>query len=156
MNKKGFFHWLCIMMLSVVILIFSDSGVVNADVLAEIQFTLLFMEDGAWKDYMGNEKVLDENGIVSSIKSRDLTASTYQNGSKLESIIKGDVNKLKDFNGLDQPWNGVDIGSEDIAGRQLQIVVPNTTLSQAQIDGINNAIDYGTINGIDVIIIVGK
>ena len=70
---------------------------------------------------------IDEWGIVTSVKSRDLSCKTYQDSSKLESIIKKDVDKLADFSGRN--WNGIKIKSSDISGRQLQIVVPDIEFS---------------------------
>ena len=35
-----------------------------------------------------------ENGVVTSVKSRDLGAKTYQNGNKLEKVIVKDINKV--------------------------------------------------------------
>ena len=97
---------------------------------------------------------IDERGIVTSVKSRDLSCKTYQDSSKLESIIKKDVDKLADFSGRN--WNGIKIKSSDISGRQLQIVVPDIELSNSQIEGINNAIDYANAKDIKIILTVGK
>lgn len=81
---------------------------------------------------------------------------TYQNGKTLENTIRKDIDKLSEFNGLDKPWNGVNIKASDITGKQLQIVVPNTKLTEVQIQGINNAISYGKQKGIKIIITVGR
>ena len=97
---------------------------------------------------------IDERGIVTSVKSRDLSCKTYQDSSKLESIIKKDVDKLADFSGRN--WNGIKIKSSDISGRQLQIVVPDIELSNSQIESINNAIDYANAKDIKIILTVGK
>lgn len=48
------------------------------------------------------------------------------------------------------------VKKSDIKAKQLQIVVPNTTLNQKQIVAINNAIQYGKNKGISVIITVGR
>ena len=97
---------------------------------------------------------IDERGIVTSVKSRDLSCKTYQDSSKLESIRKKDVDKLADFSGRN--WNGIKIKSSDISGRQLQIVVPDIELSNSQIESINNAIDYANAKDIKIILTVGK
>ncbi|SCY74894.1 RHS repeat-associated core domain-containing protein [Butyrivibrio sp. INlla14] len=97
---------------------------------------------------------IDADGVVTSVKSRDLTSSTYQNGSRLEYQIKKDVDSLNSYSG--GTWNGVDISSDVISGKQLQIVVPNVELTEAQIEAINNATAYANEKGIDIIITVGK
>ncbi len=110
------------------------------------------MNNNVGQNYPVIDKI-DENGVVTSVKSRDLNCKTYQNGSNLEKTIKKDIDKVANFDGAD--WNGVDIEASDITGRQLQIVVPNTTLSDAQIKAINNAIQYGKSKGVKVIITIG-
>ncbi|QLB52797.1 hypothetical protein FFV08_09435 [Streptococcus sanguinis] len=90
---------------------------------------------------------------ATSVKSRDLNAKTYQNGSKLKSVVKQDINKLKDFELVN--WKGIELEGETITKRNLDIVVPNTKLSQSQIDGLNEAIAYGKENGVTVNIYVG-
>ena len=47
---------------------------------------------------------IDEKGIVTSVKSRDLNCKTHQNGKTLENTIKKDIDKLTDYNGK----NGVE------------------------------------------------
>ena len=95
-----------------------------------------------------------ENGVVTSVKSRDLGAKTYQNGNKLEKVIVKDINKVSGFIG--ETFNGKFVNAEEIVGRQLQVVVPNVTLSEAQINAVNNATKHGIDKGIKLIITVGK
>lgn len=97
---------------------------------------------------------IDKDGVVTSVKSRDLNCTTYQNGSKLESVIKRDIDKLAKFNG--KTWGGTTISPSQITGKQLQIVFPNSTLTQTQIKAINSAISYGREKGIKVLITVGR
>ncbi len=95
-----------------------------------------------------------ENGVVTSVKSRDLGAKTYQNGNKLEKVIVKDINKVSGFIG--ETFNGKFVNAEEIVGRQLQVVVPNVTLSEAQINAVNNATKHGIEKGVKLIITVGK
>ena len=95
-----------------------------------------------------------ENGVVTSVKSRDLGAKTYQNGNKLEKVIVKDINKVSEFIG--ETFNGKFVNAEEIVGRQLQVVVPNVTLSEAQINAVNNATKHGIDKGVKLIITVGK
>jgi hypothetical protein len=97
---------------------------------------------------------MDADGVVTSVKSRDLTSSTYQNASRLEYQIKKDVDALDAFSG--KKWNGIEISSSDITGKQLQIVVPDVEMSEGQIQSINNATRYANEKGIDIIITIGK
>ncbi len=87
-----------------------------------------------------------ENGVVTSVKSRDLGAKTYQNGNKLEKVIVKDINKVSGFIG--ETFNGKFVNAEEIVGRQLQVVVPNVTF--------NNATKHGIDKGVKLIITVGK
>ena len=48
------------------------------------------------------------------------------------------------------------VNAEEIVGRQLQVVVPNVTLSEAQINAVNNATKHGIDKGVKLIITVGK
>ena len=103
-----------------------------------------------------NYPVIDKEseGIITSIKSRNLKCNTYQNGKTLENQIKRDVNKLYNFEGTS--WNGINIRYEDICGKQLQLAVPDIELSELQIDALNKAIEYANSKEIDIIITVIK
>lgn len=96
---------------------------------------------------------IDDTGIVTSVKSRDLTSGTYQNGNTLANRIKRDIDALFKFNG--KTWGGTDITAADITGKQLRIVVPNTTLNSSQVQGINSAIQYANSRGIKILITIG-
>ncbi|MEG0416676.1 MAG: hypothetical protein RR565_11140 [Erysipelothrix sp.] len=97
---------------------------------------------------------IDENGVVTSVKSRDLSAKTYQNGKTLENTIKKDIDKLAGYKGAN--WGGTNIKPNQITGKQLQIVIPNQAITQSQINSINSAIEYGNTNGIKIIITIGR
>ena len=97
---------------------------------------------------------IDKDGVVTSVKSRDLNCKTYKNGSKLKSRIKKDIDKLVDFKGARH--GKTKILAEEIKGKQLQMVVPDKSLSLEQIEAINEAIAYGKKKGIKVIITVGR
>ena len=96
---------------------------------------------------------IDDAGIVTSVKSRDLTSATYQNGNTLANRIKKDIDALFKFNG--KTWGGTEIEAASITGKQLRIVVPNTTLNSSQIQGINSAIQYANSKGIKILITIG-
>ena len=102
-----------------------------------------------------NFPVIDrlENRVITSIKSRDLSAESYLTGKRLEYTIKSDINKLIDFERGSK--NNIDVTPEDYSFKCLEVVVPNVTLNESQINCINNAIEYGKLNNIIVKITVG-
>ena len=96
---------------------------------------------------------IDSNGVATSIKSMDLRVS-YQKPGRLESAIRADIRKVANFNG--DRFGDVRVRPNQITGRQLQIVVPDITLTIGQIQAINNAIEYAKRYGVEVIITIGK
>ena len=71
----------------------------------------------------------------------------------MEYTIKSDINKLIDFERGSK--NNIDVTPEDYSFKCLEVVVPNVTLNESQINCINNAIEYGKLNNIIVKITVG-
>ena len=61
-------------------------------------------------------------GIVTSIKSIDLGATTYQSMARLKSLLNGYVRKLDEFNGA--AFNGARIRPGDIKDKVLHVVIP--------------------------------
>jgi len=92
---------------------------------------------------------MDGNGVITSIKSYDLTMPSKQ-GRNLEYGIRADIRSVANFDGVGR----IDI--DIVTGRQLQIVVPNVTLTPSQIQSINNAIEYGQQYGVTIIITIGR
>ena len=94
-----------------------------------------------------------ENRTITSIKSRNLSAKSYLTGKRLEYTIKNDINKLINFE--KGRMNGNRVNPEDYSFKCLEVVVPNVTLNESQINCINNAIEYANKNNIILKIIVG-
>ena len=70
--------------------------------------------------------------MVTSIKSIDLSKTTYEDMGKLERVVRAYIDKVSDFNGA--RFNGVQIELDDIAERQLLLVIPDSiTLEQQTI-----------------------
>ena len=69
-----------------------------------------------------------------SIKSLDITQSTYSVASKLESKLKEYLNKLAGFQGASNASGSV----SNVSTRVLELAIPDVTLTQAQINVINN------------------
>ena len=112
--------------------------------------------DDMYNNTGSNYPVIDkfEDGVATSVKSRDLNSKTYQNGSKLESVIKRDVDKLANFDGA--KWGDTNIKPGETKSRKLLIVVPDVSLSDAQTKAINNAITYVNRKGVTIEIVVEK
>ncbi len=64
-----------------------------------------------------------ENGAVTSIKSIDLDAPTYQSILTLRRKLETYVDKVADFQ--DAEFNGFRISPQDITGRTLDLVIPH-------------------------------
>lgn len=112
----------------------------------------ILLENNVGSNYPVIDRI-DEQGIVTSVKSRDLSCKTYQDGKTLEYVIKKDIDKITSFSGRN--WNGIKIKPSDISGKQLQLVVPNIDLSASQIEAINNSIKYAATKDIKIILTVG-
>ena len=141
-----------------------------ADLNTDVEITDL--PDGTWQEdpfkrgWIVDEKynnlgatypVIDrfdpDTGTITNVKSRDLTGKTYQDGSKLYSVLKKDMDSVADF--VPQTNSHVELSASDIRIRRVNTVVPNTTLNQTQVNGINRAITYGKEKGVELIITVG-
>jgi hypothetical protein len=75
---------------------------------------------------VSNNPVIDiwnkATGVVTSIKSIDLAAQTYQNMYRLAYTIYGYLNELALYTG--QEWAGVTIKSGQITSKVLQLAIP--------------------------------
>jgi hypothetical protein fgonA2_04800 len=87
-------------------------------------------------------------GIATSVKSINLDAKTYQNGSGLSSKIKSDIGATLDFDNY--KLNGNFLKASDINKRIVNIVVDDKPLNQSQIENFKKAIDFGRLNNVEV------
>ena len=87
-------------------------------------------------------------GEATSIKSIDLRASTYQQGSKLLSRLTGYVDKIYNFRG--HARKGVRIGAEDVKSRVLHVAVSPEAPTRAQSEAMKAAVEYGKSAGVTV------
>jgi RHS repeat-associated protein len=76
-------------------------------------------------------------GAATSIKSLDLNAASYQDPSRLTSTLNGYVNSASRYSRTTAPWAGATVNSNQIAVRQVQIIIPNsgTAAQQAAMQG---------------------
>lgn len=91
------------------------------------------------------------NGIVTSIKSLDLNAATYQNAATLNRTITGYIDSVANFGG--RSWAGVNVPGSSITGRALDLAVPGAG-NTAQQRVINQAVQYGASRGVTVNVVV--
>jgi len=76
-----------------------------------------------------NFPVIDRfmNGVATSIKSLNLNAKTYQNMGALASKLRGYVDDVAGFMGAD--WGGDLVEQSKILSRQLQVIIPQGSLT---------------------------
>lgn len=92
--------------------------------------------------------------VLTSVKSLDTAASSYQDSSKLLSKVKSYTNQLNNF--TSRSWNGVEVRSTDYDSKVLEFVIPDIQLSATQLQAIINAKAYAQSLGITLKVIVAK
>jgi RHS repeat-associated protein len=90
------------------------------------------------------------NGVATSIKSIDLSLPTYARASALASRIRGYINAVAGFNGA--TWGGVNITANQIGSRVLELAVPRGVATPAQLQVLQDMVQYGALRGVTVII----
>lgn len=91
-----------------------------------------------------------EDRVITSIKSLDTSAKSYQTSSGIFNKLKCYIQDLSGF--TTQSWNGVVVAQESYDFKAIELAIPNKTLSQDQIKGIIDAINYASKQGIRFII----
>jgi RHS repeat-associated protein len=89
------------------------------------------------------------DGVVTSIKSLDLGASSYQNANALTSTVEGYVDKVAAFQGGKQA--GTVIQASQITGRELELAVPGAG-NTAQQAALKAAAEYAKQQGVNLTI----
>jgi filamentous hemagglutinin len=100
-----------------------------------------------------NARTIDDfsdNGVAVSIKSIDLNAPWYSNPLNLSYQINRYVDQLGAFDGIRS--GGVEIASEDINGKVLDIVVPRNSGTPVQQQAITASIARAGKLGIHIFI----
>ena len=95
-----------------------------------------------------------ENRILTSTKSLDTAATTYQDGSKMLSKLKAFINQLNGF--TRREWNGVVVEASDYSSKVVELVIPDVQLSSAQAQAIIDAKVYAQSLGLVMKIVVGR
>jgi hypothetical protein len=90
------------------------------------------------------------DGVATSIKSIDLTATTYQDATRLTYRLNDYANKLIFFEGA--TLGDLQIGPSAINGRVLELVIPKGGMTTAQRTAIDAAQLRARAFGVDMII----
>jgi RHS repeat-associated protein len=108
---------------------------------------------GAASDWASNFPVIDKvaNGVATSIKSLDLTASSYQKGNSVLNTLKGYINTLDKFEGATWAGTTVEKGA-DYTSKALELAVQTGKGSESQWNQINQAVQYALDKNINVTI----
>lgn len=90
-----------------------------------------------------------KNGIVTSIKSIDLTAPTYSDKEALYKKVSEHINDLAEYQGTDQPWGKeeITIESDEIISRVLIIVIPCNS-DESIVSELESYKDYASSKGV--------
>lgn len=86
------------------------------------------------------------NGVVTSIKSIDVTAASYTKGNGLLNTLKGHVNKLESFNG--KAFGGVGVTESSIICKSLVVAIQPNKATLYQLEQIGKAMKYAMDNNI--------
>jgi len=97
-----------------------------------------------------NFPVIDrfENGVATSIKSMDLSATTYQSIPAMERTLTGYIDKVAAFNG--RTWAGVTVNN--VSSRSLELAIP-VARSVAQQGALVRAVRYAHSVGVNMRVI---
>jgi hypothetical protein len=94
-----------------------------------------------------------QNGVVTSIKSLDLTARTYQRLATLTSTVRGYIDKVASYQGQPRPWGGIQIAPTEITGRAVDLAIPACGATQAQLDTLAALQQYAARVGVTLKIV---
>lgn len=97
-----------------------------------------------------NFPVIDKlkNGVVTSIKSIDLSAKTYQKGNNLFNTLKKYINKVDDFSGAN--WGGQNIQEGvQFTEKAIELGINPNKATIGQWEQIGKAMDLAKEKGID-------
>jgi len=110
----------------------------------------LAIEDALGGNLPAGFKTFDRfaDGVATSIKSVDLSASSYQSAGALTSRLSGYVDSVAAFDNYS--LSGFSLSSREISTRALEIAIQPGIGSSAQMAALNNVIAYGSSQGVVV------
>jgi hypothetical protein len=91
---------------------------------------------------------------ITSIKSMDVTAQTYNKGNGMYNVLKGYVDDLAGFNGKE--WGGIKVITDGNTKKSLELALPPVELSKSQAEQLAKITDYAKQKGIDIIVKIVK
>ncbi len=106
---------------------------------------------GANTSWASNFPTIDKivDGVATSIKSMDLTASSYQKGNTVLNTLKGYIDDLAKFK--DANWSGTRvIEGKTYTSKALELAVQTGKGTESQWSQISQAINYAIENNINV------
>ena len=89
---------------------------------------------------------------ITSIKSMDLTANTYQTGRGIYNALVKNIDDLEAFE--KRSWRHTTINIDDYDYKQLEVAIPIITISKDQKNGLEQAVKYAKSKNINVKITV--
>ena len=89
---------------------------------------------------------------ITSIKSVDLTANTYQTGRGIYNALVKNIDDLEAFE--KRSWRHTTINIDDYDYKQLEVAIPKITISKDQKNGLEQAVKYAKSKNINVKITV--
>ena len=93
------------------------------------------------------------NGIATSIKSIDLGAASYQNISTLMNTVRGYINTMANYQGQPTRWSGVIIYPHQITARAVDLAIPASGVTPAQLAALQQLQRYASSLGVTLNII---
>ena len=130
---------------------------IGGDVWEKGPFKRGDMIDDALGNNLGhNFPIIDklENGVITSIKSIDLTEPSYQTAKGIYNKLRRDVDALDDF--TIGTRKGIDVTLEDYSSKKLEIAIPDMKITAEQQRGLEMVKEYAKENGIETTITVVK
>lgn len=89
---------------------------------------------------------------ITSIKSMDLNANTYQTGRGIYNALVKNIDDLEAFE--KRSWRHTTINIDDYDYKQLEVAIPKITISKDQKNGLEQAVKYAKSKNINVKITV--
>ena len=129
------------------------------NVWSKDQFTRGIILDDALGNNLGrNFPTVDKinNGVLTSIKSMDMSAKSYQTTAGVFNKINCDLNKLAAFDPSPSgmTWGGFRLTTSMYSSKALELAIPNQVLTRAQVEGLIKALERADDLGILLKIIV--
>jgi len=130
---------------------------IGGDVWEKGPFKRGDMIDDALGNNLGhNFPIIDklENGVITSIKSIDLTERSYQTAKGIYNKLRRDVDALDDFTW--KQWKGQRVDVKDYSSKKIEIAVQDMKITAEQQRGLEMVKEYAKEKGIEISITLVK